>query len=203
MLFFQLVFSPNSIYHPPPLHPLAIKTANSKADRTVDARPSDHVRLQLMNLAGLHLLSHLERICPITHDDRKSTLALLSCVIAFLEPQEAWSSPETAELAKTFTGRILNKFEFKQEKQKIQFAIIRLLDQQVKPQFAMSRSSALTGQGRKAIYLSTDNNNNNQSTYINDEAQMKPWKFDHVYIVTVLQWIMENLDVRNFFLMQW
>lgn len=155
-----------------------------------------------MNLAGLHLLSHLERICPTTtHDDRKSTLALLSCVIAFLEPQEAWSSPETAELAKTFTSRILNKFvEFKQQKQKIQFAIIRLLDQHVKPQFAMSRSSVLTGQGRKAIYLSTDNNNhNNQSTYSNNEAQMKPWKFDHVYIVTVLQWIMGNLDVRKFF----
>lgn len=142
-----------------------------------------------MNLAGLHLLSHLERICP-THD-RKSTLSLLSCVISFLEPQEAWSSPETAELANAFTGRILNDFECKQ--QKVQFAIIGLLEDHVKPQFAMSKSSALTGQGRKAIYLTTDN-----QTYSDDEARIKPWKFDHMYIVTVLQWIMENLDVRIF-----
>lgn len=181
---FQLVFSPNSFYYP-----LAIKTTNSKADNIVDASPSDGVRLRYMNLAGLHLLSHLERIYP-THD-RKSTLSLLSCVIAFLEPRDAWSSPETAELAKAFTGKIVNKFECKQ--QKIQFAIIGLLEDHVKPQFAMSKSSALTGQGRKAIYLTTDN-----QTYIDDEAQIKPWKFDHVYIVTVLQWIMENLDVRFF-----
>lgn len=132
--------------------------------------------------------------------DRKSTLALLSCVIAFLDSQELWSSPETAELAKTFTDNILaNKFvecECKQQKEKIQFVIIGLLERHVKPQFAMSSNSALTGQGRKAIYLSTDNNN---QTYSNDEAQIKPWKFDHLYIVTVLQWIMENLDVRNSF----
>lgn len=165
------------------------QSTNNKADNIVDASPSDRVRLRSMNLAGLHLLSHLERICPAY--DRKSTLSLLSCVISFLEPQEAWSSPEIAELANAFIGRTLDDFECRQ--QKIQFAIIGLLEDHVKPQFAMSKSSALTGQGRKAIYPATDN-----QTYSDDEAQIKPWKFDHVYIVTVLQWIMENLDVRIF-----
>lgn len=170
------------------LHP-SHQATNNKTDNLVDASRSDRVRLRSMNLAGLNLLSHLERICPA--NDRKSMLSLLSCVISFLEPQEAWSSPETAELANAFIGRILNEFEYKQ--QKIQFAIIGLLEDHVKPQFAMSKSSALTWQGRKAIYMATDN-----QTYSDDEAQLKPWKFDHVYIVTVLQWIMENLDVRIF-----
>lgn len=170
------------------LHP-SHQTTNNKADNIVDASPSDRVRLRFMNLAGLHLLSHLERIHPAY--DKKSTLSLLSCVISFLKPQEAWSSPEIADLANAFTCRILDGFECKQ--QKIQFAIIGLLEDHVKPQFAMSRSSALTGQGRKAIYLATNN-----QIYSDDEAQIKPWKFDHVYIVTVLQWIMENLDVRIF-----
>lgn len=165
------------------------QSTNNKADNIVDASPSDRVRLRSMNLAGLHLLSHLERICPAY--DRKSMLSLLSCVISFLEPQEAWSSPEIAELANAFIGRTLDDIECRQ--QKIQFAIIGLLEDHVKPQFAMSKSSALTGQGRKAIYPATDN-----QTYSDDEAQIKPWKFDHVYIVTVLQWIMENLDVRIF-----
>lgn len=170
------------------LHP-SHHTTDNKAGNIVDASPSHRVRLRAMNLAGLHLLSHLERICPAC--GRKSTLSLLSCVISFLEPQEAWSCPETAELASAFTGRILNEFECKQ--QKIQFAIIGLLEDHVKPQFAMSKSSALTGQGRKAIYLATDN-----QAYSDDEARIKPWKFDHVYTVTILQWIMENLDVRIF-----
>lgn len=142
-----------------------------------------------MNLAGLHLLSHLQRIFPAY--DRNSTLSLLSCVISFLDPQEAWSSPESSELAYIFIGRILNELECKN--QKIQFAIIGLLEDQVKPQFTMSKSSALTEQGRKAIYLATD-----KHKYSDNEVQIKPWKFDHVYIVTVLQWILENLDVRTF-----
>lgn len=142
-----------------------------------------------MNLAGLHLLSHSERICPA--HDRNSTLSLLSCVISFLDPQAAWSSPETSELAYIFIGRILNELECKH--QKIQFTIIGLLEDQVKPQFTMSKSSALSEQGRKAIYLATD-----KHEYSDNGVQIKPWKFDHVYIVTVLQWILENLDVRTF-----
>lgn len=180
---FQLVFYPNSTYS------LGIKLLTKLLDNIVDANPRDLGRLRSMNLAGLHLLSHLNRIYPTC--DRNSTLSLLSCVVTFLDPREAWSSPETSELANTFIGRILNEFECKH--QKIQFAIIGLLEDHVKPQFAMSASSALMGQGRKAIYLATDN-----QMYIDTEARIKPWKFDRVYIVTVLQWILGNLDVRIF-----
>lgn len=141
-----------------------------------------------MNLAGLHLLLHLKRICPAY--DRNSTLTLLSCLISFLDPQDAWSSPETSELAHIFIGRILNELECKH--QKLQFITIDLLEDQVKPQFTMAKSSALSEQGRKAIYPAAD-----KSKYSDNEVQIKPWKFDHFYIVTVLQWILKNLDVRT------
>lgn len=163
--------------------------ANKKADNIVDASASDLVRLRSMNLAGLHLLSHLKRIYP-THD-RNSTLSLLSCVICFLDPQGAWYTPETSKLASIFIDRILNEFECKH--QTIHFAIMGLLEDHVKPQFAMSKSSVLTEQGRKAIYLGTDN-----QMYGDNETQTKPWKVDHVHILTILQWILENSDVRIF-----
>ncbi len=140
-----------------------------------------------MNVAGLNLLSHLEIISPSSEEE--PTLSLISCAASFADSREAWSCLEASVLANSLLRNALKSSGA--ERKKIQAWITVLLQEHIKPQFSKSKNPAITPQGRKAI-------NPAPTSYMigAPEGEVKPWKFDHVYIVAVFRWILENIDVR-------
>lgn len=144
-----------------------------------------------MNVAGLILLSHLEKIDPQPsgREKEKLTVRLTSCLASFTDPREEWSSQEASEQARSILGLVLRPF--RAEPKSFGSLITLLLQQHVKPLFAKTSNPAITSQGRKAV-------TSTQTNYLlgDPESELKPWKFHHVYVVTMFRWILENLDVR-------
>lgn len=146
-----------------------------------------------MNVAGLNLLSHLEKIDPQSfgREKEKLTVSLTSCLASFTDPREEWSSQEASEQARSILDLVLRPF--RAEPKSFGSMITLLLQQYVKPVFAKTKNPAITSRGRKAVASAPTN-------YLvgDPESELKPWKFHHVYVVTMFRWILENIDVRAF-----
>ncbi|KAL9603638.1 MAG: hypothetical protein Q9179_002125 [Wetmoreana sp. 5 TL-2023] len=67
--------------------------------------------------------------------------------------------------------------------------IMNLLRERVKPLFVKSRNPILTEAGRKAISPAIGN-----SSSTDFESADKPWKFESPHIVTVFEWILQQID---------
>lgn len=162
------------------------------ADNDPAATPTEIFRLRSMNLAAIHLLFHLEEFCP-SAPDATTTVSLISCLASFTDLQDKWSGLEASQQADLLLRSILRQFRV--EAKKFQALIRELLEARVKPLFAKSKNMAITAQGRKAIdpvstsYLVSEAESE-------AESEVKPWKSDHLYISTVLRWIVQNQDVR-------
>ena len=73
-----------------------------------------------------------------------------------------------------------------------------LLKEKIKPLFAKSKNPAITAAGRKAISPLPV-----PIEHSIDESELKPWKCRDVYIVTVFEWALRQLDVLSSLLMLW
>jgi len=65
-----------------------------------------------------------------------------------------------------------------------------LLRERIKPLFAKSKNPAVTPAGRKAITPLPV-----PIEHGVDEVEIKPWKYGDCYIVTVFEWVLQQLDV--------
>lgn len=146
-----------------------------------------------MNVAGIQLLSHLEEAYPCAKGEgggeEKITVSLIACLASFTDPREKWSGQEAFQQAHLLLSKILKPF--RAETERFQGLIAVLLETQVKIVFAKSKNPSVTAQGRKAI-------NPAPTTYMVSDAEneVKPWKFQHIYIVTVFRWLLQNVNVR-------
>lgn len=170
----------------------------------------DVARLGSMNVVGLSMLSHLERIDPSSfgreeendleekEEEERLTLALTSCLASFTDPREEWSSQEASQLAQSLLNILLPPFNAVEQKRGFRSLITLLLEQRVKPLFATTaqQNPAITSQGRKAINSSAPSNYHMMSGDP-EGRQVKPWKFHHVYVVTMFRWILESIHVRT------
>lgn len=143
-------------------------------------------RLKSLNIAGLHVLSHLETISPIP--SWSLPVNLVTCLASFTDPSDPWSSHQIASIATSSLKLVLSALE---PSPKASAALLTtLLSEQVKPLFAKSKNSAITPAGRKAINQLPSN-----FTHIENEERAYPWRYNDIYIVTVLQWILQKLNV--------
>lgn len=171
---------------------LQIYTAVEKSVVAASDDDGDLARIRSMNVAGLILLSHLERIEPSSsgREGEQLTVSLISCLASFTDLREEWSGQKASEEAHCLLAVLLGSF--KAESKSFRSLIGVLLEQHVKPLFAKTKNPAITSQGRKAIgsaptnYLLSD-----------PESELKPWKFHDVYVVTMFRWILENLDATS------
>ncbi|MCJ1461368.1 hypothetical protein MMC28_011750 [Mycoblastus sanguinarius] len=138
-------------------------------------------KARVMNLKGLSLMSHLQKLTPLSKDE--SNVKVLTCLAAFTDENDPWTCPGAQKKASVLIKDYLNS-----SNQPILFS--RLLQERVRPLFARSKNPAITPQGRKAI-------NPLPSTAIANsdlDDAVKPWKYRDVYIVTVFQWVLDHLD---------
>lgn len=146
------------------------------------------IRLQSMNIAGLSILSHLEKITPTQDGDQ--LLAMIACLATFTDQREPWSSPAASEQAISFLNYIFET-EGRRRPQKLKALLTDLLQLHVKPVFAKFQSSVITQQGRKAIDLTS-----RDAAPQEPEEETKPWKFKKAYIISVYGWVLNQLDVN-------
>ncbi|MCJ1439364.1 hypothetical protein MMC27_008756 [Xylographa pallens] len=139
-----------------------------------------------MAVAGLRLLSHLQRLVPTL--DENPAPDIVTSLAAFTDPRDPWTRPEASETAsallvdllrcgQTTTPKFLSKM------------LASLLQDIVRPRFAKTKNSAITEQGRKANYRLPD-----AVDFGDSEVEMKQWKFRDVPILTVFRWILGQLD---------
>ncbi len=135
-----------------------------------------------MGLKGLLLLSHLRRLVPPPRDEPDA--AVLTCLAAFSDKNDPWNSSsaqeEASNLVKDYT-----------RSSRLSAMLTSILQKRIKPLFSRTGNPAITPQGRKAI----NPRPNNITMHSDIDAEVKPWKFRDVYIVTVLQWVLQCLDV--------
>lgn len=143
-------------------------------------------RLRAMYLTGLRLLSHLQNLLAFEVTD--STAEYIMCLASFTDKRDPWTSPEAFSEANLLLGRYFKVI--KSRPKDSHMLLTTLLQENIKPLFVASRSKEITEQGRKAVsplpgaFVSSDL-----------EATEKPWKFRDVYVVTVVKWVLEQLDV--------
>ena len=135
---------------------------------------------------GLSLLQTLREDWQSTLTDR----ALLT-LTAFAGDGDPWSTPKTRDIA---TSVLLNqggKNSIGGDR------LITLISQTIllttlRPLFSRSRPAAITRSGRKAAFPQDERDGHDLMN--KDTPESKPWKFRHVYAITVFTWAVDNAD---------
>ncbi|KAL6719105.1 hypothetical protein ACLMJK_003340 [Lecanora helva] len=114
-----------------------------------------------------------------------SRVILFTCLASFSDESDVWTSLETYEQA-------LNLLKTCTDSERQSDLLRALLEERIKPLFVRSKSPAITQEGRKAI----DSLPLNDSLHSDLDIKVKPWKYRTVYIITVIQWILTQLDEK-------
>jgi len=137
-----------------------------------------------LSLHGLLLLSHLQKLAPLSSKDSKT--AVYTCLASFGDDSDPWTSSEAGKLARSLAEDMVVP-------EKISEVLHALLQEKIRPLFAKVKNPAVTQQGRKAIDpLPIDT-----TAHSDRDVEAKPWKYRDMYIVTVFQWVLKHLNVST------
>lgn len=111
-------------------------------------------------------------------------MAVVTCLAAFSDENDPWNSPSAQQQASDL-------IEDYTRSGRLPAMLTSILQERIKPLFSRTRNPAITPQGRKAINLRPSN----IAMHTDLDAEVKPWKFRDVYIVTIFRWVLQFLDV--------
>ena len=111
------------------------------------------------------------------------------CLAAFTHADDPWTSQISFAEASSLLGVYVKMSRV--EPGRFQTLLTNLLREHVKPAFVKSKNLAITAAGRKAINALPPG----LEASI-DESKSKPWKYGQVYLITVFEWILGQLNVR-------
>ncbi|KAL9607056.1 MAG: hypothetical protein Q9167_007990 [Letrouitia subvulpina] len=147
----------------------------------------DVERTRGVKAAGLRLLVRLQ-VCPFVLEDGEEEEALMiTCLASFTNERDAWVTHGAYEDARALLLATIERI--KGSPKLYQILMTRILQHQVKPLFAKSKTPLLTAQGRKAIHPLPA-----AFETIDVEAGNKPWKYRSPHIVTVFKWVLDQID---------
>ncbi|KAL8764706.1 MAG: hypothetical protein Q9209_007917 [Squamulea sp. 1 TL-2023] len=147
--------------------------------------PEDLARIRFMKATGLHLLSRLQEL-QVPRPD--SLAAHIACLAAYTDLQDTWTNEEAHDLAQSMLSKHVESIQG--DPKKFGNPIADLLLDHVKPLFLKSKPSILTDQGRKAMAPLPGN-----AVPSDLESGNKPWKFQSPHIITIFQWVLQQLDI--------
>ena len=139
---------------------------------------------------GLRLLSHLWKLED--EDGDKPLTDLIMCFICFSRTEDPWTTQASSTEALNWLQGFVTAQDAKRTD--FQYLLTDLLRNYVKPAFVRSKNSTVTPAGRKAISSLPP-----KIEASIDEKNTKPWKNDQIYILSVFEWILAQLNVRNHF----
>jgi len=140
-------------------------------------------RFREMGVKGLGLLSRLQKSFPFSLNE--SAVTLFTCLSSYSDASDPWTSPKAQSQAHDLLEDHIDAI-------RLPALITDLLKERVRPLFAKSKIPAITPQARKAV----DPRPSDDTAHSDLDAKLKPWKYLDVYIVTVFQWILGQLNVR-------
>lgn len=146
--------------------------------------PNDVAKFHALSLLGIQLLTRLQNLGPLLKDE--SVVAILTCLASFTDLSNPWTYSKARDHAYSLS-------EGYAASGNLSSILTGLLQEQVKPLFAKTKNPAITQQGRKAI----DPLPSAATTHSDLDGEAKPWKYRNSYIVTVFQWVLKHLDVRD------
>jgi hypothetical protein len=109
---------------------------------------------------------------------------ILLAIIAY-SSRDPWTTAEIAEIATNLSSAYADQISSPQ------FVVNFILQGFIRPLFSKSRPSTVTETGRKAIASSEPL----KRFDVEAEKRDKPWKYRDVYVVTVLEWAVQNASV--------
>ena len=147
----------------------------------------DHAKLRILYATGLRLLLHLRRIEDSYGHELPTEVVI--CLAAFTRADDPWTSRISLAEASSLLRAYVEMSQV--EPSQFQTLLTNLLREHVKPAFVRSKNSAVTPAGRKAITALPP-----RLEASIDETKSKPWKYGQLYLITVFEWILGQLDVR-------
>lgn len=112
---------------------------------------------------------------------------LLSCVV--YSSRDAWITSSVSKIAMDDLSKHNEQVSSRE------FIVDFLLQSFIRPLFSKSKPSSITSTGRKAMPSSEPA----KRFDVGAEKRDKPWKYEVVYAVTVLEWVVENSSVSEVF----
>ncbi|KAI1322309.1 hypothetical protein F5Y16DRAFT_43428 [Xylariaceae sp. FL0255] len=182
-----------------------------------DEDSTDYKTLSHNGLLGLKSLDLLTKV-PSTETSLFPNKTLLS-IIAYTNPADKWTTPTSAELARSLLAQhfhlsfsspeasdpppggldIQKKKTQTHPTQKSHFITEDILTSFLRPLFAKSRPTAVTASGRPAAFPEPAPRYSQGGGFggigaSDDVTSAKPWKYSRQYAVTVFEWAVENAD---------
>jgi len=108
---------------------------------------------------------------------------MLSCIV--YSSRDPWAGSSVSKIATNHISKHKERIYSRE------FIVDFLLQAFIRPIFSSSRPSTITSTGRKAMPSSAPV----KSLDVGAERRNKPWKYDTVYAVTVLEWAVLNSTV--------
>ena len=110
-------------------------------------------------------------------------MCILTCLAAFTRLRDPWTNEANHREACQLLPRLLDSLP----KSELETRLAQILQQRVKPAFAKTRNPNLTQQSRKAIDPLPIGD-----SMVGNDIESKPWKYQNMYIPTVLQWVLQQ-----------
>lgn len=161
--------------------------ANGKSGRSI-SNSSNEPAFRRMAAVGLSLISHLIQYAPDMSNE--PPIDMLALVAAFTDSQEPWVSvgaDQTASDLLLVCVTCANAADPRSSRK----MLTALLEDKVKPLFSRRDNVTITKQGRKVIGTMSGS-----AFPLDPDAELKPWKAHAAPTLPLLNWILQELDVR-------
>ena len=146
----------------------------------------DIAKYRALGLRSLQVIFLLEDMYPFSKDEQALVVSMLTYLASYSDASAPWTCSKAQSQAQLLSSLYVDS-------QSLPRLISELLKQRVKPLFTKSKNPAITPQIRKAIHpLPSD-----ETAQSDLDIENKPWKHEHIYVISLLQWIYENLDVGS------
>ena len=137
-----------------------------------------------MSIVATRLMNHL--CLQLPELIAKPSLGLVTGAATFTDVRDLWTTHEASENALQLLSTIC------ESEKKTQCLLIEVLKIRIKPLFQKAKNPTITEQARKAVYRTI-----HLVERVDADDEMKPWKFQNFYILTVFRWILSRLSVSS------
>ena len=141
-------------------------------------------------MAGLRALAQLLEKFPESYD--RGAVDLIACLACYTDSEEVWTWTGCEEIARGLLGAAVQHFQVSPAGVQETY-VLAVLSRFVRPIFARSKPRGVTSAGRRAV-----NPLPSSPSLTEDGPQLQPWKHEKFFVVSVLHWLLEQLNVGFF-----
>ena len=167
---------------------LMLNNAKQSPDSTNAARQKFINNARQRGTLGLQSIYKLLQLPDTQQKCVPTSSEFLISILAFTSAGDVWSTPTSLATAQ----QLLTLPSIQNSLQAPDFVSVDILQGFIRPLFSASKPRTVTSAGRKAMPSSAPLKRHDFS----EERASKPWLYETVYAVTVLEWAVREISVR-------